>query len=106
MIDINRSFNTEPVTASDVCDGIFKSKNITVHGNATIVKQTCPKLVSSVEQRKALEMMTIVEEKVYPIVSTRTANAQHGQSISLSLQKADESCCSVWACGMLTKELL
>ena len=25
---------------------------------------------------------------------------------NLSLQKADRSCCSVWACGMLTKELL
>ena len=28
--------------ATDVCDGNFKSKNITVHGNATIVKQTGP----------------------------------------------------------------
>ena len=34
-----------------------------VNGNATIIKQTCPKLVYSVEQRKALELMTIVEEK-------------------------------------------
>ena len=33
----------EPATATDVCDGIFKSKNITVHGNATIIKQTGPK---------------------------------------------------------------
>ena len=39
------------------------SKNIIAHGNATIVKQTGPKLVYSVEQRKALEMMTIVGEK-------------------------------------------
>ena len=45
----------EPATTTDVCDGIFK--NITVHGNATM------KLVYSVEQRKALELMTIVEEK-------------------------------------------
>ena len=56
----------EPATAIYVCDGNFKSKNITVHGNTTIIKQTGPKLVYSVEQRKALELMTIVEEK-YPI---------------------------------------
>ena len=53
----------EPATATDVCGEMVKSKNITVHGNATIVKQTAPKLVYSVEQRKALELMTIVEEK-------------------------------------------
>ena len=41
----------------------FKSKNITVHGNTTIIKQTCPKLVHSVAQRNALELKTIVEEK-------------------------------------------
>ena len=34
-----------------------------MHGNATIIEQTDPKLVYSVEQRKALELMTIVEEK-------------------------------------------
>ena len=53
----------EPTTATDVYDGIFKSKNITVHGNATIIEQTGPKLVYSVEQRQALELITIVEEK-------------------------------------------
>ena len=63
MISINRSFNMEPATATDVCDGNFKSKNIMGHGIATIVKQTGLKLVYSVEQRKALELMTIVEEK-------------------------------------------
>ena len=51
----------EPATATDVCNGMFNSKNITVHGNATIVTQTGPKVVYSVEQRKALELMTIVE---------------------------------------------
>ena len=60
---MNQSFNREPVTATDVCDGIFKSKNITMHGNATIIEQKGPKLVYSVEQRKALELMTIVEGK-------------------------------------------
>ena len=43
--------------------GNFKSKNITVYGNATIVKQTGPKLVHSAEPRKAWEMMTIVRSR-------------------------------------------
>ena len=47
----------ESATATDVCDGMFKSKNITVHGNATIVKQTGPKFVYNVEQRKVLELI-------------------------------------------------
>ena len=45
----------EAATATDVCDGLFK--NITVHGNATIITQTGPKLVYSLQQRKALELM-------------------------------------------------
>ena len=53
----------EPATATNMCNGNFKSKNITVHGNATIIKQTGPKLVYSVDQRKALALMAIVEEK-------------------------------------------
>ena len=53
----------EPATATDVCDKIYKSKIITVHGNATIIKQTGPKRVYSVEQREALELKTIVGKK-------------------------------------------
>ena len=45
----------EAAAATDVCGGISKSKNITVHGNATIIEQTDPKFVYSVEQREALE---------------------------------------------------
>ena len=61
---MNQSLIIEPSTATDVCDGMFKIKTITVHGNATIVKQTGTKLVYNVEQqRKALELMAIVEEK-------------------------------------------
>ena len=41
------------------CDGM----EFTVHGNATIKEQTGPKHLYSVEQWKALELMTIVEEK-------------------------------------------
>ena len=55
---------------------------------------------------EALKWTDLVQDTVYQIVSTRIVNAQHGQSIILSLQKADGFCCSVWACGMLTKELL
>ena len=55
---------------------------------------------------EALKWTDLVQDAVYQIVSTRTVNTQHGQSIILSLQKADGSCCSAWACGMLTKELL
>ena len=45
----------EPATATDVCDGFFKSINITVRGNATIIEQKGRKLVYSVEQRKTLD---------------------------------------------------
>ena len=52
----------EPATATDMRDGLFKSKNITVHGDVIIMEQKCPKLVYSVEQLKALELVTILEE--------------------------------------------
>ena len=51
------------LSVTDVCDGILKSKNITAHGNATIIEQKGTKLVYSVEQLKSLELMTIVGEK-------------------------------------------
>ena len=55
---------------------------------------------------EALTWTDLEQNAVYQIVSTRTVNTQHGQSFILSLQKADGSSCSVWACGMLAKELL
>ena len=67
-IGINQSFNMEPANSADVCDGNFKSKNITVHGN-----QTVPRVVYGAEQREALEMITIVEEK-YPIAQRDCVN--------------------------------
>ena len=54
---------------------------------------------------EALKRTDLEQDTAYQ-VSTRTVNTQHGQSIILSLQKADGSYCSAWACGMLTKELL
>ena len=49
---------------------------------------------------------TDLDQDVYQITSTFTGNAQHGQSVILSLQEADGSSWSAWACGMLSKELL
>ena len=54
----------------------------------------------------ALKCTDLEQNVVYQIVNTRTVNTQHGQSVILSLQKADGSSCSVWACGMLSTELL
>ena len=47
----------------------------------------------------AIKWTYLGQDAVYP-----TVNTEHGQSIILSFQKADGSCCSAWACGMLTKE--
>ena len=58
---------------------------------------------------EALKWTDLEQNTVYQIVSTRTVNTQHGQSVILSLRKADGShgsSCSVWACSMLTRELL
>ena len=55
---------------------------------------------------EALKWTDLEQNVVYLIVSTRKVCAQHGQSVVLSLKKADGSSCSVWACGMLAKELL
>ena len=54
----------------------------------------------------ALKWTDLEEGVVHQIVSTRPVNTQHGQSIILSLQEANGSCCTVWACGMLSTELL
>ena len=55
---------------------------------------------------ESLKWTDVEQNVVYQIVSIRIVNTQYGQSVILSLQKADGSSCSVWACGMLTKELL
>ena len=61
---------------------------------------------SSAATADALKWTDLEQNVVYQIVSTRTVNTQHGQSVILSPQKAGGSSCSVWACGMLAKELL
>ena len=55
---------------------------------------------------ETLKWTDLAQDAVYQIVSTRIVNTQHGQSIILSLQKADGSCCSAWTRAMLTKEFL
>ena len=55
---------------------------------------------------EALKCTDLGQNTVYQVVSTRTVNTRRGQSVFLSLRKADGSFCSVWACGMPTKELL
>ena len=55
---------------------------------------------------EALKWTDLKQNTVYQIVSTRTVNTQHEQSVILSLQNAGGCCCSAWACGMLAKELL
>ena len=55
---------------------------------------------------EALKWADLEQNVVYQIVSTHTINTQDGRSVILSLQKDDGSSCSIWACGMLTKELL
>ena len=52
----------------------------------------------------SLKWTALEQNVVYQIVSTLTVNTQHGQSVILSLQKADGSSCGAWACGMLTKK--
>ena len=54
---------------------------------------------------EVLKWTDLEQNTVYQIVSTRTFNTQHGQSVILSLWKADGSSCSASPCGMLTKEL-
>ena len=61
---------------------------------------------SAAATSEALNGTDLEQNVVYQNVSTRTVNTQHGQSVILFLQKDDGFSCSVWACGMLMKELL
>ena len=54
----------------------------------------------------ALKWTDLEQNVVHQILSTCTVNTLQGQSIILSLQKDGGSNFSVWACGMLSKELL
>ena len=54
----------------------------------------------------ALKWTDLEQNVMYQILSPRTVNTQYGQSVSLSPQKDGGSSFSVWACGMLSKELL
>ena len=54
----------------------------------------------------ALKWTDLEKSVVHQIASARTVNTQHGQSNAFSLQREDGSCCTAWACGMLSTELL
>ena len=54
----------------------------------------------------ALKWTDLEQNVVYQIINLLTVNTSHGQSVILSLQKADGSSCSAWACGMLSTELI
>ena len=54
----------------------------------------------------ALKWTNLEEGVVHQITSATTVNTQHDQSTVLSLQREDGSCCTAWACGMLSTELL
>ena len=49
---------------------------------------------------------TDLDGVVHQIASARTVNTQHGQSTVLPLQRENGSCCTAWAGGMLSTELL
>ena len=52
---MNQSFNMGPPTSTNVCD--VKSKSVMTHSAKG------PELVYSAEQRRALELLVVVEEK-------------------------------------------
>ena len=74
---------------------------------ANFVDQSAfPSLADFSAVTDALEWTDLEQNVVYQIVNTHTVSTQHGQSVILSLQKADGSSCNAWACGMLSTELL
>ena len=75
---------------------------------SALIASSFPSLTnfSTAAAADAQKWTDLEQNVVYQIMSTSTVNTQHGQSVILSLQKPDGTSCSVWACGMLTKELL
>ena len=55
-----------------------------MHGNETIIEQKGPKLVYSIEQRKALELMAIAEEKC-PIAQRGDKSLRNEKAYHFSL---------------------
>ena len=98
------------MNSSDALTGFVDQLNALASSFSTLASASSafPSLANSnaSSANEALKWTDLVQDTVYQIVSTRTVNTQHGQSIIRSLQKADGSCCSGWACAMLTKELL
>ena len=96
------------VTMYDALAGFVDQLKAPASSFSALASTSFPSLTdfTAISSREALKRTDLVQDVVYQIVSTRSVTNQHGQSIILSLQKANRSCCSAWACGMLTKELL
>ena len=94
------------MNSSDTLTGSVDQLSAPPSSFSTLASSAFPSLAdfNASSASEALKWTNLVQDTVYQILSTR--NAQHGQSIVLSLQKADGSCCSAWTCGMLAKELL
>ena len=93
---------------ADPLTGFVDHMNAPTSSFSALASTLFPSLTdfNAISSSEALKWTDLVQDVVYQIVSTRTVTTQNGQSIILSLQKADGSCCSAWTCGMLTNELL
>ena len=93
---------------ADTLTGFVDQLNAPASSFSALASTSFPSLTdfNASSSSEALKWTDLVQDVVYQIVSTRTVTTQNGQSIIMSLQKADGSCCCAWACGMLTKELL
>ena len=95
------------VTTADTLTCFLGQLNAPASSFSALASTSFPSLAdfNASSSSEALKWIDLVQDVVSQIVSTRTVTTQHcPQSIILSLQKADGSCCS--ACGMLAKELL
>ena len=82
------------MNSSDVPTGFVDQLNAPAFSTLASALSAFPSLAdfNASLASEALKWTDLVQGAVYQIVSTRTVNTQHGQSIILSLQKADGSC--------------
>ena len=72
-------------------------------------------MVMTLTWNLSLQLGTLIEQHVsgycglvsnFSVDALKWTNLEEGQSTALSLQREDGSCCTAWACGMLSTELL
>ena len=89
------------MNSSDALTGFVDQLNAPTSSFSTLasVSSAFPSLAdfNASSASEALMWTDLLQDAVYQIVETHTVNTQHVQSIILSLQKADGSCCSAWA---------